>query len=76
MQLAGVTARSQVTDGRPVPLVSANPAVSLLALQYAARWRSDRPGQTYSGSISLIPCPAARRISGCSGIQSLCASSL
>lgn len=47
MQLAGAGSRPCVVDGRSVPPGSASPAVSLLALQYAARWRNDQPGQTY-----------------------------
>jgi hypothetical protein len=47
MQPAGEASQPRVADGRLVPLVSASPAISFLALQYAACWRSDRPGQTY-----------------------------
>jgi len=47
MQPASEVSQLRVADGSPVSLVPASPAISFLALQYAARWRDDRPGQTY-----------------------------
>jgi hypothetical protein len=67
MELAGVASRPPVVDGGPVPPVSASPAVSLLALQYAARWRTDLPGQTYRRlyQFNSVPrSPAHQRLLG------------
>jgi hypothetical protein len=67
MQLAGAPSRPQVVDGRLVPPVSAGPAVSLLALQYAARWRNDQPGPTYRRlyKFNSVPrSPAHQRLLG------------
>lgn len=67
MQLAGATPRPRVVDGHLAPPASASPAISLLALQYAARWRGDRPGQTYRRlyQFNSVPrSPAHQRLLG------------
>ncbi len=67
MQLAALALRPAVADVRPGPPVTADPGVSLLALQYAARWRGDPPGQTYRRlyQFNSVPrSPAHQRLLG------------